>query len=176
MLAAANRTIAATATGYSAPLLSNVSLTPAELDRRVSVVDAGNGVLEGQIVMDVLEGSTNAIQGLHGGAVSALSDILSSWHLWGSTEEGIDHVSVSLEVQYYAAARLGAQVLCVTRAPRIGGRISYLDFEWYALPPPFAAEAAKTGTQPLLHPSMAARGDMLYKGSHVKAMIHKKKK
>lgn len=82
--------------------------------------------------------SCDASGRIHSGVLATLADVESSIHLWAFSGPKSVHVSVGIDVTFTAPETLlapaeGEKLLLITRSPKVGKQLAFLEFQMYRL-------------------------------------------
>lgn len=85
---------------------------------------------------------------IHTGVLATLADVESSIHLWGLAGPKSIHVSVGIDLNFTAPGKLtppmeGERLLLLTRSPKIGKQLAFLEFSLYRFTKETLDEAKK---------------------------------
>ncbi|WP_448586814.1 PaaI family thioesterase [Thermaurantiacus sp.] len=83
----------------------------------------GCGTLVG---LRLLEHHRNYLDAVHGGVLATLADVALSWAAYTSADPPVPVVTVSLTVNFLAAARVGDWLVAEARIDRLGRRLAHV--------------------------------------------------
>lgn len=86
----------------------------------------------------VAQEHSDATNHIHTGILATLADVQTSLHLWGLVGPKSLHVSVGIDLNFCAPQELeapkpGERLVCLTRSPKVGKQLAFLEYSLYTI-------------------------------------------